>query len=94
MIPIIICSGEPSPRAVVYGYVEALPTIGTIVRLQRARMVLRFARHGLFGLAASGPVGDTRLTDAVEVVEDGLVKQWLRVSPTAAAAIDGWPSWT
>ena len=90
MIPIIVCSGTPQPRAVVYGYVETLPEDGKPVLLHQARMVLRWDVHGLFGLASIGPVGDTKLTPAVEQVEDRLVQQWLRVAPEAAVKLDAW----
>ena len=88
--PVIVCSGTPQPRCVVYGYVDAAPEPGVPVVLRRARMVLQFGGCGVFGLAASGPVDGTRMTAAVAEVTDGLVQQWLRVSPEAAVALDGW----
>lgn len=91
MIPILVFSGTPQPRAVVFGWVESEPVHGQPVRLHRACMVLRCRQpDGFFGIASRGPAGETNLTPVVEVVEDSLVQQWCRVSPAAAAALDAW----
>ena len=86
--PIILCFGEHG-RGVVYGYVDTDPVPGQPVTLTNARMVLRWDVHGLFGLAAKGPAGDTRLTHAVESTTETRWQEWIAVSPEAAEAIDG-----
>lgn len=93
-IPVIVCVGTPG-RAVVYGLVDAEPSVGGPVTLRGARMVLRWdaACGGLFGLAATGPAGDTRITAPVAVTGAAVVSEWVAVSPAAAAAIDGWAPW-
>jgi hypothetical protein len=45
---------------------------------------------GLFGLAAGGPKGATRLTAAVRDHGDEAVRQWFSVAPEAAKEIDAW----
>jgi hypothetical protein len=88
-VPVIVCSGEHG-RAVVYGLASGPLVPGEPVTLRRARMVLRWDVHGLFGFAAAGPRGDTRLTHEVE---ETTITRWtesLAVSPAARAAIEGW----
>lgn len=87
--PIILCCGA-SGRALVYGYVDGDPVAGQPVTLRDARMVLRFAVHGLFGLAAKGPAGDTRITHAVPATTETVWQEWIAVTTDAATAIDGW----
>ena len=91
-ITVIIAGGETG-QCLVYGYADKYPEVGVPCTLRRARMVLRFDRHGVFGLAAKGPVGDTRLTPVVARTTD-TPKQVIEVSPEAAEAIDGWAEWS
>lgn len=88
--PIILCVGSPG-RAVVFGWVAQLPEPGEPVTLYDARMVLRFAARGLFGLASLGPSGDTRLTARVDWTTARVWSEALAVSPEAAAALAAWP---
>jgi len=94
MTPYIMCTGE-SGRAVIYGYCEAEPVAGVPVVLHRARMVLYWsaACGGLLGLAARGPQEGTRLTSSVDRTGTDAVRQWLTVSPEAAAALDAYPEY-
>lgn len=87
--PIILCAGT-NGRAVVYGYVSLDPVPGQPVTLHDARMVLRWDVHGIFGLAAKGPAGDTRLTHAVARTTETAWQEWIAVSAEAAKAIDRW----
>ena len=91
--PYIICGGSTG-RAVVYGYCDSEPQTDQPTTIHRARMVLRWdgACGGLFGLAAGGPKGDTRLTAPVDRVTD-TVRQSLTVTDEAAEALDGWPGY-
>ena len=93
MIHAIVCGGSQG-KAVVYGECDALPVPGEPYTLRNARMVLRWSTEcgGLFGLAASGPKGDTRLTSAVAVVSDEAARQVLSVSADAVAAFAAWPA--
>ncbi|MHC4575749.1 MAG: DUF6948 domain-containing protein [Planctomycetota bacterium] len=90
-IPAIVCAGSQG-RAVVYGYVDALPEADRAVTIRRARMVLRWpiSCGGLFGLAANGPRDGLRLTSAVESTTC-TARQALAVSPEAAVMLDEWP---
>ena len=90
-IPIIVCVGE-SGRAVVYGWADSYPAVGDEVVLHDARMVLRWDVHGLLGLAAEGPAGDTRITYSVARTS-AVAAQIIEVSPEAATAIASWPTW-
>jgi len=65
--PYIVCVGDPSGRAVVFGWAATEPEIGVPCRLERVRMILRFGTddRGLFGIAALGPAPDTKMTVAV-----------------------------
>lgn len=91
MKPYIVCCGA-NGRAVLFGYSEAEPVAGKPVRLSNVRMVLYWSAEcgGLLGLATGGPKTTTRLTRAVESHGDECVRQWVSVSPEAAAAIDAW----
>jgi len=90
--PYIVCAGQYG-RAVIFGWAETEPIPGQPYRLHRARMILRFARTGLHGHAARGPVEGTRMTSAVTVDAGEAVRQVLHVSASAAAALDAWPAW-
>ena len=92
-MPIILCCGE-NGRAVVYGYVTNDPVAGEPVRLSSARMVLYWDAKcgGLFGLAAAGPKGDTRITHAVPEVVETRWQEWIAVTPEAAVEMDEWPA--
>ena len=89
--PIILCGGAQG-RAVIFGYVDEEPTPGTPAVLFDARMVLRWdsACGGLFGLAAGGPKGATKVTAIVAKVVDTDWKQCLAVSTEAAKALSAW----
>ena len=91
--PIILCVGEHG-RAVVYGRVDSDPVAGEPVTLRGARMVLYWDREcgGLFGLAAAGPQGTTRMTHAVESTTATRWTESISVSEEAASALDGWPN--
>ena len=93
MLPAIICTGE-NGRCVVFGYVESIPLPEEKVRITNARMVLRWdgACVGLFGLAAQGPLDDTRLTRTIAETTC-VVKQALVVTDTAAEKIAAWADW-
>lgn len=90
MIPVIVCGGTIG-RAVIYCRVDAIPEPGAPVVMRDARMVLRWDGPGLFAMASSGPVGNTRITSAVAEVRD-TCRQVLTVSEHAAAALDRWPN--
>ena len=87
----IVCVGNHG-RAVVVGWSEDEPKVGVAVRLNNARMILYWSRDcgGLFGLAAGGPRGDTRITAAVPYTEC-VPEQILRCSDDASAAMMSWP---
>ncbi len=87
----IVCGGSAG-RAVVFGYSEVEPEPGKPIKLTRARMVLYWAADcgGLFGLAANGPKGETRIAAAVPTVWDSQVHQAIECTDTASAAIDAW----
>lgn len=89
----LVCCGA-NGRAVLVGRSETEPIAGQPVVLMDARMVLYWDRAcgGLLGLAAGGPKGDTRITQAVRRHGDECVRQWLEVSDVAAIAIDAWRS--
>ena len=87
---VIVCGGSVG-RAVVYGYVDAMPRADTAVTIYDARMILEWTgTHGLFGLAQHGPQKGSRITCAVPVVTD-TCRQCLTVSAAAEEAINGWP---
>lgn len=88
-IPIILCCGEHG-RALVYGYVTAEPVPGQPVRLERARMIIYYPSGGTFGLAASGPPKDSRVTHAVAATTETQWQEWLAVSAAAAKVFDEW----
>ena len=92
MKPYIVCTGSEG-RAVVFGYTDTVPVIDYAITLHRARMVPRWdaACGGLFGLAAAGPKGDTRLTQEVETT-GCIVAQFIAVA--AGDALSGAPTWT
>ena len=92
-IPAIICAGE-NGRAVVFGWVDALPEPDEKVTIHNARMVLRWDEKcgGLFGLAANGPAADTRITHLVEQTTC-VARQALTVTPEAAKGITRWKPW-
>lgn len=95
LIPAIICGGE-NGRAVVFGYLDGpkLPDRDQPVRIQDARMILRWDDEcgGLFGLAANGPKGDTRITARIDEVVD-ICRQALTVSSHAAKELIKWPAY-
>ena len=92
VFPIILCCGA-NGRAVVYGWVEKDPVPGKPVTLYDARMVLRWeGSGGLFGLAAKGPEGRSRITASVERVVETSWQEHVIVSPKAAQALDDWPA--
>jgi hypothetical protein len=76
---------------VIYGTVDTVPQLGEKVELHSARMVLQWdsACGGLFGLAESGPVGDTRLSGTVILVRV-VAQQIIRVSPKAKKKLEDW----
>ena len=88
---IILCCGEKG-RAVIVGDVTEEPVSGQPVRLTDCRMVLYWDVKcgGLFGLAANGPRGDTRITASIEVVVETAWCEWCAVSSVAAKEIDKW----
>ena len=93
MVPVIVCCGE-NGRAVVFGYADEIPTPGAPVTLRDARMVLYWAAEcgGLFGVAANGPKGGTRITAAVAETRMESCKQVLACSQVAAEGISKWPA--
>ena len=95
MKTIILCAAT-NGRAVIIGKVAQDPTPGEPVELHDARMVLYWDAKcgGLFGLAAKGPKGDTRITHAVERTMETVWQEWTTISEEAAAAIDEWPAYT
>ena len=90
-IPVIVCGGELG-RAVIFGYAKRLPKAKESCTIYDARMVLRWDEKcgGLFGLAAKGPVGETKVTSTVEQVND-IWQQALTVSDFAANSFLEWP---
>ena len=90
-IPVIVCGGSAG-RAVIYGYADEMPEAGQPFTLHDARMVLYWSAEcgGLFGLAATGPAGDTRLTATVSEVQDTSAHQVISVSDEAELAFSGW----
>jgi hypothetical protein len=92
MKPIILCCGA-NGRAVIYGRVESEPVPGEPVELHGARMVIYWAGPaGLFGLAAKGPAGGSRLTHAVSRTTETVWQEWIAIEPDAAEKIDAWPA--
>ena len=87
-VPVIVCAGE-NGRAVIYGHSDRVPDPGEDVRLNNARMVIRWGNQcgGLFGLASNGPGSDTRLTRVVSETTC-TVRQALSVSKDAAKKLD------
>ena len=91
LIPAIICTGETG-RAVVFGYVSALPQPEQPVTIKDARMIIRWDKNGLFGLACEGPKGDTRISGKVPVTTC-TAKQAIECTKNAALAIKKWEAW-
>ena len=91
--PIILCCGKHG-RAVVYGWVDEVPTPGEPVTLHDARMVLRWSAEcgGLLGLAARGPRAGTRITAAVPRTQETRWQEWVECTPEGQEAIDAWPA--
>ena len=87
--PFIICTdGED----VIFGFADKRPKVGSATTIYEARMILRWPTEhgGLFGLAANGPTGDTRITSSVKMTGN-VPRRWLSVSPVAAKEIGKWP---
>ena len=91
--PIILCAGS-NGRAVIFGTPTKKPVPGQPVTLKNARMVLRWAAScgGLFGLAAKGPKGDTRMTHAVAETTATQWRETVAVSTEAAKGLESWPA--
>lgn len=91
--PIILCAGA-NGRAVIYGRVSRKPAPGKPVTLTGARMVLYWDQEcgGLFGLAAKGPKGKTRMTHSVPSTTETAWQETIEVTPEAAAEIEAWPA--
>lgn len=89
--PYIVCCGV-NGRCVVYGWSSTEPASGKPKVLYDARMVLYWDSEckGLFGLAASGPKGKTRITHSIHKTETSPVTEWLSVSIEAAKKFDEW----
>lgn len=87
----LVCCGN-NGRAVLVGESESEPIAGQPIVLTNARMVLYWdaACGGLFGLAAGGPKGSTRITAAVAKHGDECVRQWVAVSEIAKKGIEAW----
>lgn len=90
MKPYIVTCGT-NGRCVVFGWSKTKPRSGKPCTLKRARMVLRWSAEcsGLFGLAADGPKGDTRLSPPVAETETSPIAQVLAVGDGS-----GFDSWT
>lgn len=90
-IPILLCA-TPTGRAVIFGYVDRRPIPGEAVTLHDARMVLYWdcACGGIFGLAANGPKGDTRVTSSIVETTATVWREWIRVSDSAVVAFREW----
>ena len=87
----LVCYGTPSPRAVVIGQSIVEPVIGQPITLDGARMVLYWdaACGGLYGLAANGPKGSTRITAPVPRWAV-TVAEWAEMSDDVAAKVAAW----
>lgn len=92
MKPYIITTGA-NGRAVIFGWSKTAPKVGKPHRLERAKMVVRWTRQGLFGLAANGPLREDRITKAVQSTTVEVVRQVLEVAPEVGAKIDEWAPW-
>ena len=90
---IIVCCGPEKGKCVVYGDVDEVPRQGERCRVSNARLVIRFAQRSLFGVAAVGPVGDTRISAAVPFTDTPVVQEVLGLTDEAIAAIDAWPAY-
>lgn len=90
---IILCAGK-NGRALIYGTVKKTPVPGEPVTLTNAKMIIYYAAEcgGLFGLAANGPKGKTRITAAVRSTTETVWQEHLSVSSEAAKAIEQWPA--
>ena len=90
---IILCAGE-NGRAVVIGTVRKNPIPGEPVVMTDARMVLYWDSEcgGLFGFAANGPKGRTRITAPIPSLTETAWKQAITVTNQAAEEIDKWPA--
>lgn len=92
--PIILCAGQ-NGRAVIYGQVDSDPVPGQAVRLVNARMVLYWDQKcgGLFGLAAQGPKGATRITHAIPETVETVWQEWIAVAEGAVPKFADWVAW-
>lgn len=90
---IILCCGLHG-RCLVIASVESDPVPGEPVTMYDARMVLKWSEGcgGLFGFAASGPRGGTKITRSVPRAVETVWQEWIELSDEAAQAIDRWPS--
>ncbi len=90
---IILCCGQ-NGRAIVIGDTKRRPVKGKPVTLTNARMCLRWSAEcgGLFGLAAKGPKGDTRITHSVAETVETVWQEWCAVSDVAVRELDKWPA--
>ena len=91
MIPIILCATEKG-RAVLFGHVPELPTVGEPVALHDARMILSWTEIGLLGVAAKGPAKGTKITAAVPLVVETVWREIIQCTPEAAVQLSEWPS--
>jgi hypothetical protein len=87
----IVFCGEKG-RAVLVGECDREPETGKPIMMTNVSMILRWDVQcgGIFGLAAKGPKGDTRITEAVERHGDACVHQWIKVSDLAEKEIKKW----
>ena len=88
----IITTGT-NGRCVLFGRADSRPVVGQPYTLTNARMIIRWTRQGLLGLAANGPLGDDRISATVPVTSGGAVQQVIDVPQAAADAIAGAPEW-
>lgn len=91
--PFIVTTGS-NGRCVVFGYAEAEPESGKPCKLYDARMVIRFTKTGLFGMASKGPETGARISAPIAQTTMDEVKQTLAVSDEAAKAIEAWAPWS
>ncbi len=89
---IILCAGQ-NGRAVLYGYVDELPEPGQPVTMYEARMVIWWSREcgGLFGLAATGPATDTRITHPIPRLVETVWQEVMVCAEAGVEAINAWP---
>ena len=93
MAKYLVCCGT-NGRVVLIGDCDTEPVAGQPIRMKDVRMVLYWDAEcgGLLGLAAKGPKGATRITAAVPDHGDECVRQWVRLTDTAAQELDQWPA--